>query len=34
VRIFRQARLDDWDGVLEQVAAAAATLRPRPFAVP
>ena len=34
VRLFRQQRLDDWDGVLAQVAAAAADLRPRRFAVP
>jgi tetratricopeptide (TPR) repeat protein len=34
VRLFRQQRLDDWDGVLAQVATAAASLRPRRFAVP
>jgi hypothetical protein len=34
VRIFRQQRLDDWDGVLAQVAQAAAALRAQRFAVP
>jgi tetratricopeptide (TPR) repeat protein len=34
VRLFRQQRADDWDGVLEKVASAAAGLRPRRFAVP